>query len=186
MERLVFATSNGLYTAMLAQDGTLEYEGVFLESNDVTNVERIKDDSVIVTLNDEEGLSRIETVDTGTNATELIIDQDDYNNSFDIDKVPGTTDEFPFYILHQASGLHIVDQLRKKLYTLSHEKNDSYNTCRSVALTLIDDQEPAQGFWMAWLDNSMNYKCEIKIYEFNATFMAQMVKLSNKVDEQVN
>ena len=74
MERLVFATSNGCYTAMLAQDGTLEYEGVFFENSNVTNCEKVKDDEIIITLNDEEGLSRIETIDTATNATGLVID----------------------------------------------------------------------------------------------------------------
>ena len=69
IERLVFATSNGCYTATFSQDGVLEYECVFFEKSSVSNCDKVKDDLIIVTLNDEEGLSRIETIDTGSNET---------------------------------------------------------------------------------------------------------------------
>ena len=89
MERIVFATSSGLHTGMLSQDGTLQSESKYFENCNVTNIELIKDDHVFVTLNDEEGLSSLYTIDTATEQKELVIDQDDYNNSFDMDKVPG-------------------------------------------------------------------------------------------------
>ena len=121
------------------------------------NVEYFIDDTIFVTVNDDEGISSLHTINCAAEQIELIIDQDDYSNSFDMDMVPGAKDQHPYYILHQASGLHLVDPHRKKLYTLSHEKNDNFATCRSIALTPLDDADPSKGFWLAWIDNSMNF-----------------------------
>ena len=59
----------------------------------MTNAEVVKDDLVLVTLNDEEGLAKLMTIDTASEAVELILDQDDYSNSYDLDKVPSSDED---------------------------------------------------------------------------------------------
>ena len=50
-------------------------------------------------------------------------------------------------------------------------------------MTLKDDKDPSLGFWLAWLDNSKNFLVEIKVFDFNAKFIAELAKLSKKVEE---
>ena len=85
-------------------------------------------------------------------------------------------------MLHQAFGLHLVDESRKKLYTLSYDKNDSYGVTRSLAMTLKDDADPESGFWLAWLDNSNNFTIEVRVYDFNADYIAELNKLCKLID----
>ena len=96
---MVFATSDGCKTAMLSKEGVLQSSEHYLPGCNVSNIEKIQGEKVIVTYNDEEGLSKIQTVDTGTDQVDLVIDQDDYNTSFDIDVLPGFENQ-SFYMLH--------------------------------------------------------------------------------------
>ena len=146
----------------------------------MTNVELVAGDLIFVALNCEEGISKLFTVDTATEETGLVIDEDDYSSSFDMDRVPSAEGTGNYFILHQGNGLHLVDPQHKRMYTLSHSRNDAMNTCRSLALTLIDEKDPSLGFWLAWIDNSQNFSTEVKIYNFDTKFMAEMGKLSEK------
>ena len=65
-ERVVCATSDGCKTAMLSKDGVLQASEQYFPGCNVSNVEKVQDEKVIVILNDEEGISKIYTVDTGT------------------------------------------------------------------------------------------------------------------------
>lgn len=180
-ERVVFATSDGCRTGMLSKEGFLQSENAYFEGCNVSNVERIAGDKVIVTYNCEEGYSKLFSIDTATDETEILINQHDRNNSFDIDALPGLEDQ-SFYMLHQAFGLHFVDGGRKRLYTLSYDKNDSYGVTRSLAMTLKDNSDPAQGFWLAWLDNSNNFAIEVRVYDFDAKYIQELNKLNQMVD----
>ena len=65
-ERVVFATSDGCRTGMLSKEGFLQSENAYFEGCNVSNVERIAGDKVIVTYNCEEGYSKLFSIDTTT------------------------------------------------------------------------------------------------------------------------
>ena len=72
-ERLVFATSNGCYTATLSKDGLLQVGKAYLEGNNVTNISLLKDNTVFLSVNDAEGISKFYTIDTNSETTECVI-----------------------------------------------------------------------------------------------------------------
>ena len=72
--------------------------------------------------------------------------------AFDLKKVPGTGDN-AYFILHTQKGLSLIDPDNKKSYELRYDDNTNFGTCKSIALTLIDDDEPERGFWLANIDN---------------------------------
>ena len=99
-EKLVFYTSNGLYTGMLTSEGEFQSsENVYFKDCNVTNAAIIKDNLLLCTMNDQEGISKLMTVDVDEEVTELIIDQKENFYSFDLQKVPGTGDD-AYFILH--------------------------------------------------------------------------------------
>ena len=73
-QRVVFASSNGCLKGSLSKDGSFQAEKTYFEGCNVSNVEKVKGEEVIVTFNTEEGISKLYTINTGTDETELVID----------------------------------------------------------------------------------------------------------------
>lgn len=120
------------------------------------------------------------TVDIDEETTELIIDQEKNCYSFDLQKIPGTGDD-SFFILHQESGLYLIDYVNKKSYNLRIDNNANFSTCRSVATCLIDDDQEDRGFWMANIDNTNPFAPEIKVFDFNDKFISNLKEISQQV-----
>ena len=59
---------------MLSKDGLLQVDKAYLEGSNVTNVALLKDDTVFLTTNDEEGISKFYTIDTNSEVVECVID----------------------------------------------------------------------------------------------------------------
>ena len=128
-EKLVFHTSNGLYIAMLTNEGEMQAtDDVFFKDNNVTNTAIIKDDLILCTVNDAEGISKLMTVDVDEETTELIIDQKESVYAYDLEKVPGTGDD-AYFIMHTGKGLSLIDPANKKSYDLRFDDNTNYNMC---------------------------------------------------------
>ena len=166
---------------MLTEEGELQKStDVFFKDNDVTNAEIIKDDLLICTINDQDGISQLMTVNVDEDKTELIIDQKENKCAFDLTKIPGTGED-AYFIMHTGTGLFLIDPLNHKSYTLHYEEDENFNICRSVATELIDDNEPERGFWLANIDNSNPFYPEIKVFDFNNKFITELRKISEQV-----
>merc|ERR1739848_810562 len=110
----------------------------------------------------------------------MIIDQKENLYSFDLQKVPGTGDD-AYFILHQGNGLSLIDPMNKKSYSLRFDQHSNFNTCRSVATALIDDENEERGFWMANIDNTNPFMPEIKVFDFSNKFITELRNISQKV-----
>ena len=161
-------------------------EDEFFKGCNVGNAALIKDGYLLCALNDEDGISKLMTVDLDADKdhkTELVLDQNEEFNSFDLDKVPGTGDD-AYFILHQAQGLYLIDAINKMSYVLSYDDMDSANqSCRSVAVANIDDEDEERGFWLANIDNSNEETPEIKVFDFDNKFITELRKISQQVNE---
>lgn len=74
-EKLVIYTTSGIYTVTITAAGEFQSsDDVFFKDCNVTNAEIIKEDLLLCTLNDQEEISKLMTVDVDKEATELIID----------------------------------------------------------------------------------------------------------------
>ena len=107
------------------------------------------------------------TVNVEDETTDMIIDHGKELYAFDLDKVPGGGEDY-FFILHLSSGLELIDPINKKSFNLRMDNNENFGVCRSVATTLIDDEDPDRGFWLANIDNTNPFAPEIKVFDFNA------------------
>ena len=180
-EKLVINTSKGLYTCMITAEGELQTEeAVFFKDSNVTNACLIKGDKFLCTLNDQEAGYKLVTVDVEEETTDVLIEKAELQFSFDLEKIPGTGEDV-YFILHQGDGLYLIDPLTKKSYQLRQDDNLNFSTCKSVALALIDDDEPERGFWVANIDNTNPFAPEIKVFDFNNQFITELRKLSQQV-----
>ena len=180
-EKLIFNTTNGLFSGMITADGEIQVtDDAFFKDCNVTNACIIKEDLLLCTLNDPEGISKIMTVDVDEETTELIIEKKENVYAFDLEKIPGTGEDV-FFIMHSGQGLYLIDPINKKSYNLRYDDNSNFNTCRSVALALIDDENPESGFWMANIDNTNPFAPEIKVYDFDNKFITELQKISQQV-----
>merc|ERR1712029_71467 len=172
-EKLVFITNNGVYTGNLTNDGTLQVdEDAHFVGCNVSNIEQLQEDIMFCTLNenDKDHTSKLMTVNIETGETDIVRDQKEELYSFDLERVPGT-DDHPYFILHNQSGLYLVDPLNKKMYVLRADANEQFNTCKSVALALVDDEDPSREFWLANIDNAVPNSPTITCYDFNTQFL---------------
>ena len=119
-------------------------------------------------------------VDSLCNLKELIIDQKESVYAFDLEKVPGTGDD-AYFIMHTGKGLSLIDPANKKIYDLRFDDNTNYNMCQSISLTLVDDENPDRGFWLANIVNTNPFAPEIKVFDFNEEFIAHLRQTSEKV-----
>ena len=120
------------------------------------------------------------TVDVDEESIESIFERKDTIYAFDLEKIPGTGEDV-FFIMHTGTGLDVIDPVNKKNYKLRYDDNANFNTCRSVALALIDDENPEAGFWMANIDNTNPFSPEIKVYDFDNKFITELQKISQQV-----
>ena len=111
---------------------------------------------------------------------ELIFDQNESLYAFDLDKIPGTGDD-SYFILHSTYGLYLIDPMNKKSYILRYDDNSNANTCRSVAVVQIDDEDEERGFWLANIDSS-SFPPEIKVFDFDNKFITELRKISQQVN----
>ena len=117
------------------------------------------------------------TVNVEEETCDLVLDQKENVYAFDLEKIP-VTGEDVFFILHLGTGLYLIDPINKKSYNLRFDDNANFNTCRSVAITLIDEEDPDRGFWMANIDNTNPFSPEIKVFDFNNKFITELQKIS--------
>ena len=74
-DKIAFYTSNGLYIGMITAEGEFQTcEDVFFQGCDVTNAQIIKDDLLLCTLIDQDGISKLMAVDVDEEKVELILD----------------------------------------------------------------------------------------------------------------
>ena len=74
-EKLIFASNQGLFVAMITTEGDLQTaDEVYFKGCNVTNAEVIQGDILLCTLNDEEGVSKIMTVDIENEEVDLVIE----------------------------------------------------------------------------------------------------------------
>ena len=97
-----------------------------------------------------------------------------------MEKVPGCEENY--FIIHQTTGLSLIEPETKKIYTLRFDQVPQFNTCNSVALTLINAEDASEGFWLANIDNTVPNSPYIQCYDFNAEFMTELKKLSEKIN----
>ena len=72
-EKLIFASTQGLFVAMITAEGEIQTaDEAYFKGCNVTNCEIIQGDLVICTLNDEEGTSKIMTVNVETEEVDLV------------------------------------------------------------------------------------------------------------------
>ena len=83
-----------------------------------------------------------------------------------------------FFILHLNTGLELIDPSNKKAYNLRMDANENFGVCRSVATSLIDDEDPDRGFWLANIDNTNPFAPEIKVFDFNSKFIEELRNMS--------
>ena len=75
IEKVAFYTSNGLYIGMVMAEGEIQRSpDVFFKDLDVTNAEIIKNDLLLCTINDQDGCSKLMTVEIEEEKTEVIIE----------------------------------------------------------------------------------------------------------------
>ena len=146
----------------------------------MTNAQIIKDDLLLCSINDQDGISKLMTVDVDEEKEELLIDAKEPKCAFDLQKIPGTGED-AYFVLHLANGLFLIDPLNKKSYTLRYDDNSNYDTCRSIATELIDDEDPERGFWMANIDNSNPFSPEIKVFDFDNKFITELRRITQQV-----
>ena len=153
---------------MITQEGEIQIaDEVYFQGCNITNAEVIQGDLVLCTLNDEEGISKIMTVDLENEMSELVLDHGKELYAFDLERIPGGGEDY-FFILHLSNGLELIDPINKKSYNLRMDKNENFGVCKSVATSLIDDEDPDRGFWLANIDNTNPFAPEIKVFDFNA------------------
>ena len=61
------------------------------------------------------------------------------------------------------------------------DKNETYAVCKSVTTSLIDEDDPDRGFWLANIDNTNPFAPEIKCFDFNNQFIEGLRNISQKV-----
>ena len=135
---------------------------------------------MLCALNDEDGVSKILTVNITDGTTEEIIDQKEKIYTFDMEKVPGTEENY--FIIHQSTGLSLIEPSTKRISSLRIDSTPQFNTCNSVALTLINDEDPSEGFWLANIDNQIPNSPVISCFDFDAAFMSELKKLSDLIN----
>ena len=134
---------------MITTEGDIQIaDEVFFKGCNVTNCEVIEGDLMLCTLNDEDGISKLMTVNVETEEVDLVLEQGKDLFAFDLEKVPCSGEDH-FFILHQNTGLDLIDPINKKSYNLRLDKNENYGVCKSVTTRLIDDEDPDRGFWLA-------------------------------------
>merc|ERR1712060_1034846 len=108
----------------------------------------------------------IETKEIGT-----IKNQDKGTATYDLRRVPGN-DDYPYYILHETSGLYLIDPQIQKDYILKVEHNEElYHTCKSLAVSQVDPNDKNKGFWLVNIDVAEPDAPVINCYVFNAEFL---------------
>ena len=120
------------------------------------------------------------TVDVEEDKTELIIDHERSIYAFDLEKVPMSGEDI-FFILHLNTGLELIDLSNKKEYSLRMDSNENFGVCRSVATSLINDEDPDRGFWLANIDNTNPFAPEIKVFDFNSKFIEELRNMSTQI-----
>ena len=166
---------------MITQEGEIQIvDEAYFKGCNITNAEIIQGDLILCTLNDEDGISKIMTVNVEDETCDLVIDHGKELYAFDLEKVPGGEEDY-FFILHLSSGLDLIDPINKKSYNLRMDKNENFGVCRSVATSLIDDEDPDRGFWLANIDNTNPFAPEIKVFDFNAKFIEGIRNVTNLV-----
>ena len=86
-----------------------------------------------------------------------------------------------FFILHSSTGLELIDPSNKKEYNLRMDANENFAVCRSVATSLINDEDPDRGFWLANIDNTNPFVPEIKVFDFNSKFIEELRNMSTQI-----
>lgn len=166
---------------MLTAEGELQIaDESYFKGCNVTNCEVIVGDLLLCALNDEDGISKIMTLNVEDESVDIVIDHGKEVYAFDLERVPGGGENV-FFILHLNTGLELIDPMSKKSYNLRMDKNENYGVCRSVTTSLIDDEDPDRGFWLANIDNTNPFAPEIKVFDFNSQFMEGLKNISTKV-----
>jgi len=117
----VAATTYGLFILAVTQSGDIIYsQRSYFDGCNVTNVQVLNKNLLFCTMMDGEGNGKMVTIDVVTEEQETIMPPNDkYFDIMDMGRVPGTDDEYPYFILHAAYGLLIVDITNKRIYNLS-------------------------------------------------------------------
>ena len=97
---------------------------------------------------------------------EIIEDHKKKIYAYDLVKVPMGPNE-NFFILHATDGLKLIDPINRRTFKLRQDQNKSFGVCKSVATSLIDEQNPGKGFWLANIDISDPSQPCVKCYAFN-------------------
>ena len=83
----------------------------------VTNAERIHGNQLLCSINDEQNIAKIVTVDIEDNLEDIIHDHEKELFAFDLVKCPMDLDE-SYFILHLSDGLYLIDPINDRIYLL--------------------------------------------------------------------
>lgn len=168
--RLVFATSDGLFTGKINDQGEFEDENHLLVGCDVQRSQVIQFEFVMCGVVDANS-SKLMLVCLDDMDASTIIDCKG-KSTFQLVRIPSTT----CFIVRQYKKIIFVDPLKKKSFDLLELKDGNTYISRSLAITQADDKDPAQGFWMAYIDNKSRSCPQVKCLRFDKEVMEHIYK----------
>ena len=69
-----------------------------------------------------------------------------------------------------------MDPLKGKSFKILDLKDTNTYISRSLAITQVSEDDPSQGFWMAYIDNKSKTCPEVKCIHFEKEVMDQIYK----------
>ena len=182
-EQTLMATTNGLYIAIVTEEGQFMYcmESFFKGSN-VTNCVIITVDEVLCSIQKEQE-NRLVIVNLETQTELTIINAENAVYYIDMAKIPHNEGDPAYYLMHSGRGISMLDSEKKTEYQLALNNQFNFNVCRSLSLQPVDSSDCDQGFWLAQIDNGMESaadKMHIQAYKFKPEFMQGLRNLHLK------
>lgn len=125
-------TDSGLFPCILTTEGQFLYlmQSHFLDQS-VTNCCVINADEVLCSIQSET-LNRLVILNLETFEEKTLIEPDNALYILDILKIPSGELNLPYFFMHTAKGIKMVDSTAGKVFDLANNTQNNFNVCRSI------------------------------------------------------